>query len=108
MRMIRALLATLAALVWTFASPALAESRLFSDDAPLQMTITAPFRDLLRTAKTKPVPYPATAPMAHPPHAAVNVQAVTRQAGMRARDRPSTGAGVRSPRESAPTACPGS
>ena len=60
MRMIRALLAALAAIAWTFASPALAESRLFSDDAPLKMTITAPFRDLIRTAKTKPVPYPAT------------------------------------------------
>ena len=60
MRMIRAYVAALAALAWLCAWPAAAESRLFSDDAPLRMVITAPFKDLVRTAKTKLDPYPAT------------------------------------------------
>ena len=50
----------LAALAWIGASPALAQSKLFSADAPLQIVITAPFRDLVRGAKTSLKPYPAT------------------------------------------------
>jgi hypothetical protein len=50
----------LVAMAWIIASPAAAQSRLFSDDAPLQLVLTAPFPALVRTAATAPTPYPAT------------------------------------------------
>jgi hypothetical protein len=43
-----------------FAGPAAAQSRLFSDDAPLQIAITAPFPSLVHAAKTRTDPFPAT------------------------------------------------
>ena len=49
-----------AALAWMGGSPALAQSRLFSAEAPLQIVINAPFRDLIRSAKTSLKPFPAT------------------------------------------------
>ncbi len=51
---------SLAATAWMGASPALAQSRLFSAEAPLQIVLDAPFRNLVRTAKTDPKPFPAT------------------------------------------------
>ncbi|HEY2481272.1 MAG TPA: hypothetical protein VGI30_03605 [Caulobacteraceae bacterium] len=50
----------LAALAWMLASPAAAASHLFTDDAPLHITLTAPFPALVRTAKYALNPYPAT------------------------------------------------
>lgn len=50
----------LMALAWMVASPAAAASRLFSDDAPLRITVTAPFPALVHTAKYSLNPYPAT------------------------------------------------
>ncbi len=47
-------------LAWIGASPAAAKPGLFSADAPLQIVLTAPFRDLVRSAKTSLKPYPAT------------------------------------------------
>lgn len=58
--MIRALWFGLVALSWALASPAAAQSRLFSDDAPLKIVISAPFPALVRAAKTSMNPYPAT------------------------------------------------
>jgi hypothetical protein len=58
--MIRALWFGLLALAWIAASPAAAQTRLFSEDAPLKMVITAPFPALVRAAKTSMNPYPAT------------------------------------------------
>ncbi len=42
------------------AGPAAAESRLFTDEAPLQIAISAPFPALVRAAPTSIAPYPAT------------------------------------------------
>jgi hypothetical protein len=42
------------------ASPAAAKSGLFSDEAPLQMVISAPFPTLVHAAKTSTNPFPAT------------------------------------------------
>lgn len=50
-------LGLLAALAWT---PAAAQSRLFTEEAPLQIAITAPFPSLVRAAKTRTDPVPAT------------------------------------------------
>jgi hypothetical protein len=50
----------LVALAWVFASPAVAAEHLFADDAPLRITLTAPFATLVREAKTSIKPYPAT------------------------------------------------
>jgi hypothetical protein len=50
----------LMALAWLVASPAAAKSRLFADDAPLQIVISAPFPALVRAAPTRTDPYPAT------------------------------------------------
>ena len=50
----------LMALAWIFASPVAAQSRLFSEDAPLKIVLTAPFPTLVRAAKTSMNPYPAT------------------------------------------------
>ena len=58
--MIRALTIALAALGLAMASPAAADSRLFSGDAPLTIVITAPFRTLVQTAKRSTSPYAAT------------------------------------------------
>jgi hypothetical protein len=58
--MFRTLWLGLLAMAWAGASPAAADSRLFSDEAPLQMTITAPFTPLVNSAKTRTDPYPAT------------------------------------------------
>ena len=57
--MINAWRIAVAALAWLLAPPALAQSRLFTDDTPLEIVITAPFRDLVRTAPKAPQPYPA-------------------------------------------------
>jgi hypothetical protein len=58
--MIKSIAVGLAALLGALASPALAQSRLFSDEAPLEIVITAPFKELVRTAAKTPNPYPAT------------------------------------------------
>lgn len=50
----------LMALAWIFASPVAAQSRLFSDEAPLKIVLTAPFPALVRAAKSSMNPYPAT------------------------------------------------
>jgi hypothetical protein len=48
-------------MAWTLASPAAgAESRLFSDTAPLKIVLTAPFPELVHLAAKSPKPYPAT------------------------------------------------
>ena len=56
--MFRTLLSGLVALTWILASPAMAQTRLFADDKPLQMTITAPFPVLVATAKNSMPRYP--------------------------------------------------
>ena len=59
--MINALRIALVALAWLLAQPASAQSRLFTDDAPLEIVITGPFRELVRTApRAAPQPYPAS------------------------------------------------
>jgi hypothetical protein len=58
--MVRALWFGLTASAWILASPAAAKLDLFSDEAPLQLVITAPFPALVRAAKTKTDPFPAT------------------------------------------------
>src|SRR5436190_685504 len=50
----------LMALACLAATPAVAASRLFADQAPLEITLTAPFPALVRGAKGSPMPYPAT------------------------------------------------
>jgi hypothetical protein len=60
----------LVALAWMLASPAAAASHLFTDAAPLHITITAPFPALVRTAKYSLNPYPATLTLADPAGAA--------------------------------------
>jgi hypothetical protein len=58
--MIKAFWSGLAALALMFASPAAAQSPLFSSDAPLKIVLTAPFPALVRAAKSSMNPYPAT------------------------------------------------
>lgn len=58
--MIKALWVSLTALGWLLASPAAAKSSLFTDEAPLQLVINAPFPTLVRAAKTSTNPFPAT------------------------------------------------
>ena len=58
--MVRALWFGLAALAWMLASPAAAKPGLFTDEAPLQLVITAPFPALVHAAKTSINPFPAT------------------------------------------------
>ena len=58
--MIRALWIGLLALAWVGASPAAAKSRLFGDEAPLKIVVTAPFPALVGAAKTSTNPFPAT------------------------------------------------
>jgi len=62
MSMIKSFWKGLAALVLmaAAAAPAAAQSRLFSADAPLQLTLTAPFQALNSAKKTKIEAYPAT------------------------------------------------
>ena len=60
MPMLRALGVGLAAVIWLTAGPAAAEARLFANDAPLKIAITAPFPELIHTAAKAPKPYPAT------------------------------------------------
>jgi hypothetical protein len=50
----------LAALAWIVALPAAAQSRLFSDQAPLHFEITAPFSKIAQGKYTGKTPYPAT------------------------------------------------
>jgi hypothetical protein len=50
----------LLALMLLIAPPAAAASHLFTDDAPLHLTITGPFAKLARLAKYNTDPYPAT------------------------------------------------
>jgi hypothetical protein len=59
--MLKALWLGLAALALAVASPAAAaSSRLFVDEAPLKIEITGPFPALIRAAKTRTDPFPAT------------------------------------------------
>ena len=58
--MFKAFWVGLTALVWLLASPAAAKSNLFSEEAPLQLVITAQFPQLVRSAKTSTNPFPAT------------------------------------------------
>jgi hypothetical protein len=64
MRMIRAFLAAVGLLL--AAEPAAAQSKLFSSQAPLQLTLTAPLPALVRSAKTRMDPFPATLAVAEP------------------------------------------
>lgn len=48
------------ALAFLGAAPAAAETRLFSDEQPLRMVVSAPFRALVATSASKTDPYPAT------------------------------------------------
>ncbi|HEX7761474.1 MAG TPA: hypothetical protein VF459_18350 [Caulobacteraceae bacterium] len=57
--MIRTLWVGLVALACMGASPAAAKSRLFSDDAPLKIVISAPFPALVRAAPTSTKPFAA-------------------------------------------------
>ncbi len=50
----------LVALAWMFTSPAMAANDLFANDAPLRITITAPFPTLVARAKYAINPFPAT------------------------------------------------
>ncbi len=50
----------LLALMWLAASPAKAASELFTDEAPLHITLTAPFPALVGAAKHSMNPYPAS------------------------------------------------
>jgi hypothetical protein len=62
--MLRRLAAGLVALALIGAAPAAARTPLFDDDAPLAVTLTAPFPDLVRAARGAPRPYPATLTLA--------------------------------------------
>ena len=64
--MIRAFWFGLMALVLALASPAAAQSPLFSSDAPLKIVLTAPFPALVRAAKSSMNPYPATLTVTEP------------------------------------------
>jgi hypothetical protein len=57
--MVRVLLG-LVALAWMFASPAMAANDLFGNDAPLRITLTAPFPTLVARAKYSINPFLAT------------------------------------------------
>ena len=57
---IRALRFYILILASGIAAPAVASSRLFTDDAPLKLVITAPFEMLVRTAPYKTDPFAAT------------------------------------------------
>lgn len=59
LRMVRLVLGLLA-LGWLLASPVLAADHLFADEAPLHITLTAPFPTLVHEAKYSVKPYPAT------------------------------------------------
>ena len=59
LRMVRLIWALLA-LAWISASPAMAAEHLFGDEAPLRITITAPFPTLVARAKYTLNPFPAT------------------------------------------------
>ena len=58
--MIKAISVGMAALAWMSATPAAAKANLFTDEAPLQLVINAPFPTLVRAAKTSTNPFPAT------------------------------------------------
>ncbi len=58
--MFKALWFGLLALAGMAASPVAAESKLFTDPAPLQIIITAPFPDLVRAAPKSTAAFPAT------------------------------------------------
>ena len=58
--MLRALGIAFLALAWIGAWPAEAAPRLFDEDAPLHIVITAPFPALVRAARTSTDAYPAT------------------------------------------------
>jgi hypothetical protein len=58
--MIKSFCVGLTALGLLLASPAAAKSSLFTDEAPLQLVINAPFPALVRAAKTSTNPFPAT------------------------------------------------
>jgi len=58
--MVRAFWMAIAITAWAIAAPAGAQSRLFADPQPLQLVITGPFPELVRTAPKAPKPYPAS------------------------------------------------
>jgi hypothetical protein len=58
--MSRALQWLLALAILACAPAAMAENRLFTDTAPMKLTLTAPFGELIRQAKHSTNPYPAT------------------------------------------------
>jgi hypothetical protein len=87
-QMIKAFWTGIAILAWSLASPAgAAESRLFSDQQPLQLVITGPFTELVRTAPKAPQPYPATLSVAEGAGAAqtlpiqINARGLSRRTG---------------------------
>ena len=68
-------LGLLAAIVWVVASPAMAKARLFSDDAPLRLVITAPFNEIAKGKYTDKKAYPATVAVADGPAIPIELRA---------------------------------
>src|ERR1700761_2985993 len=65
----------LAAIIWIVALPAMAQTRLFSDDAPLRLVITAPFSEIAKGKYTDKKAYPATVSLAGGPAMPIELRA---------------------------------
>jgi hypothetical protein len=65
-----------------FAAPALAANDLFAGDAPLRITLTAPFPALVRDAKHAIKPFPATLTLTDPAGAAQTLPIQVRARGL--------------------------
>jgi hypothetical protein len=65
----------LAALGWIAALPAMAQTRLFSDDAPLRLVITGPFNEIAKGKYTDKRAYPATVAVADGPALPIELRA---------------------------------
>jgi hypothetical protein len=64
-----------AAIAWIVALPAAAQTRLFSDDAPLRLVITAPFNEIAKGKYTDKKAYPATVALADGPAIPIELRA---------------------------------
>jgi hypothetical protein len=65
----------LAAIGWIVALPATAQTRLFSDEAPLRLVITAPFNAIAKGKYTDKKVYPATVALADGPAIPIELRA---------------------------------
>ena len=65
----------LAAIGWIAALPAAAQTRLFSDEAPLRLVITAPFNAIAKGKYTDKKAYPATVALAEGPAIPIELRA---------------------------------